>query len=127
MPFPPEDLYQSPNRLAPFYSRFRVDRWPGEGHLLLTGHSHQAWPDCAREGLLEGYDDAARFVDKKWDRAFTKARRSTRIGDYFLRVFDHRLEQAVLAGDVSEARSLQLLRVRLMRTYSGLWLMVYRT
>ena len=75
MPFPPEDLYQSPNRLAPFYSRFRVDRWPGEGHLLLTGHSHQAWPDCAREGLLEGYDDAARFVDKKWDRAFTKARR----------------------------------------------------
>ena len=30
------------NALASFYSRFRVaDR------LLLTGHSHQAWPDVA--------------------------------------------------------------------------------
>ena len=40
--------------LAEHYARFRV----GE-RLLLTGHSHQAWPDVAREGVLEAYDDAA--------------------------------------------------------------------
>lgn len=56
--------------LAQHYTRFRVaDR------LLLTGHSHQAWPDVAREGLLEAYDDAALAVDQKWDRAFAKADR----------------------------------------------------
>lgn len=56
--------------LARHYTRFRVaDR------LLLTGHSHQAWPDVAREGLLEAYDDAALAVDQKWERAFAKADR----------------------------------------------------
>jgi selenocysteine lyase/cysteine desulfurase len=62
------DLARSPNALAPHYSRFRVaDR------LLLTGHSHQAWPDVARHAQLEAYDDAAELVDRKWDRAFERA------------------------------------------------------
>jgi kynureninase len=63
-----DDLARSPNALAPHYSRFRVaDR------LLLTGHSHQAWPDVAREAQLQAYDDAAELVDDKWDRAFERA------------------------------------------------------
>jgi selenocysteine lyase/cysteine desulfurase len=46
------------------YSRFLVgDR------VLLTGHSHQAWPDVARDALLRSFDDAARFVDDKWEEA----------------------------------------------------------
>ena len=64
----PEDLRASPNPLAADYSRFRVDE-----RLLLTGHSHQAWPDIAREGLIEAFDDAAREVDDKWARAAAKA------------------------------------------------------
>jgi kynureninase len=56
------------NALAAHYSRFRVaDR------LLLTGHSHQAWPDVALEGHVEAFEDAARHVDDKWERAFAKA------------------------------------------------------
>lgn len=63
-----EDLRRTPNALASDYSSFRVaDR------LLLTGHSHQAWPDVAREGQLEAFEDAALWVDEKWDRAFAKA------------------------------------------------------
>jgi kynureninase len=63
-----EDLTRTPNALAPHYSRFRVaDR------LLLSGHSHQAWPDVALEGQMEAFDDAADAVDGKWDRAFAKA------------------------------------------------------
>jgi selenocysteine lyase/cysteine desulfurase len=37
------------------------------GRVLLTGHSHQAWPDAAREALVRSFDDAARFVDDKWE------------------------------------------------------------
>ena len=63
-----DDLRRTPNALASDYSSFRVaDR------LLLTGHSHQAWPDVAREGQLEAFEDAALHVDEKWDRAFAKA------------------------------------------------------
>jgi kynureninase len=52
------------------YSAFRVSE-----RLLLTGHSHQAWPDVAREGVVEAWDDAALHVDEKWGRAFEKAER----------------------------------------------------
>jgi kynureninase len=60
----------SAEELAPHYSAFRVSE-----RLLLTGHSHQAWPDVAREGVLEAWDDAALHVDEKWGRAFEQAER----------------------------------------------------
>jgi kynureninase len=63
-------LYTSPNALAPDYSRFGVAR-----RLLLTGHSHQAWPDRAFDGQMEAWLDAARYVDDKWDHAFARAER----------------------------------------------------
>jgi len=72
-----DGLAASPNALAPHYSRFRVaDR------VLLSGHSHQAWPDVARDGLVAAFDDAAEAVDDKWERAFAQAegvRRALRV------------------------------------------------
>ena len=68
MKIKPEDLYQSPNKLAKFYSKFRVD-----DRMLFTGHSHQAWPDCGFEAQQEAWNDAAEFVDDKWEKAFAKA------------------------------------------------------
>jgi kynureninase len=56
--------------LANHYSAFSVSE-----RLLLTGHSHQAWPDVGREGVLEAWDDAALHADEKWGRAFEKADR----------------------------------------------------
>lgn len=64
----PEDLYNSPNRLADYYSHFKVSE-----RLLLTGHSHQAWPDCGYDGQKKAWLDAAEFVDDKWEKAFAKA------------------------------------------------------
>lgn len=64
----PASLYVSPNALAPHYARFRVSE-----RLLLTGHSHQAWPDVAFEAQAESWRDAAELVDDKWERAFAKA------------------------------------------------------
>ncbi|MEA5365560.1 kynureninase [Amycolatopsis sp., V23-08] len=63
-----DDLRADDNALAPHYTRFSVRE-----RLLLSGHSHQAWPDVAEEGLLESFADAARDVDLKWERAFAKA------------------------------------------------------
>lgn len=64
------DLAADPNPLAVHYSRFRVaDR------LLLTGHSHQAWPDAAQAGQVAALEDAARYVDDKWPAAFAVADR----------------------------------------------------
>jgi len=66
----PASLYGSPNVLAAHYSRFGVS-----GRLLLTGHSHQAWPDCGFEGHMAAWLDAARYVDDKWEHAFDQAER----------------------------------------------------
>ena len=68
--FEPEELYGEPNGLARHYSRFRV-----AGRLLLTGHSHQAWPDCGFDGQRRAWEDAARLVDAKWEEAFARADR----------------------------------------------------
>jgi len=66
----PEALYREPNALAPDYSRFRVS-----GRLLLTGHSHQAWPDRGFAGHVRAWEDAAALVDEKWEKAFARADR----------------------------------------------------
>jgi kynureninase len=58
------------NPLAEHYSRFRV----GE-RLLLTGHSHQAWPDVGFEAQQQAWLDAAELVDDKWERAAGQANR----------------------------------------------------
>src|SRR5262249_21431118 len=92
--FAPADLYASPNALAPHYSRFRV----GE-RLFLTGHSHQAWPDCAWGGQMEALEDAARFVDDKWEHAFERAERVRR---GFSARLDDRAGSYALAGSTHE-------------------------
>jgi len=56
------------NPLARHYSRFRVAE-----RVLLTGHSHQAWPDEAFEAQQRAWLDAAEFVDQKWGHAAERA------------------------------------------------------
>ena len=73
MTLTPEALAATPNPLAADYSRFRVAE-----RLLLSGHSHQAWPDVAFDGQLEAIEDAAAHVDEKWQRAFARAERVRR-------------------------------------------------
>ena len=63
-------LYASPNAIAPHYSRFNVAE-----RLLLTGHSHQAWPDVGFEAQAQSWLDAAQYLDDKWEPAFRQAAR----------------------------------------------------
>jgi len=53
--------------LQPHYSHFNV-----ANRLLFTGHSHQAWPDVAFDGVREYMQMVADKVDTKWGPAFEK-------------------------------------------------------
>jgi selenocysteine lyase/cysteine desulfurase len=59
-----------PATLRPHYASFLSPPAGARRRLLLTGHSHQAWPDVAREGLLEAFTVAAEHVDDKWGAVF---------------------------------------------------------
>ena len=59
-----QDLAASPNALAAHYGAFRVSE-----RLLMTGHSHQAWPDVGFEAQKRAWLDAAEHADDKWDAA----------------------------------------------------------
>ncbi len=88
------DLRQIPNPLAPRYARFRVAE-----RLLLTGHSHQAWPDVAFEGQIDAWIDAAELGDEKWERAAEKAERVRR---GFARLLGDRRGDIALGGSTHE-------------------------
>ncbi|MDH4038508.1 MAG: kynureninase [Candidatus Krumholzibacteria bacterium] len=90
----PDDLYKSPNALAKEYAHFRV----GE-RLLLSGHSHQAWPDVAFEGQKRAFLDAAEYVDDKWERAFGVAG-TVRRG--WARLLDDEPERVALGNNTHE-------------------------
>ncbi len=89
------DFQRDINPIAYHYTQFQVDK-----RLLLTGHSHQAWPDIAFEGVREAWQDAATHVDDKWQFAFNKADEvkrgfasllNDREGDYSLAESTHTL------------------------------------
>ncbi len=54
------------------------------------------------------------------------ARRTAAVADWYLRQFEHFTETAALDGETDEVRDLQVLKMRLTRDYSGLWLVLYR-
>lgn len=68
MAFTLKSLRAAPNALAAYYTRFRVTE-----RVLLSGHSHQAWPDVAFDGQMHAWQDAADMVDEKWECAMCTA------------------------------------------------------
>ena len=83
-----------PEQLAPHYSRFRVTE-----RILLTGHSHQAWPDVGFEAQARSWLDAAELVDDMWERAFAKADEVRR---GFARLLGDAPERIALASNTHE-------------------------
>jgi len=61
------DIDKVAKKLQPYYSKFNV-----ANRLLFTGHSHQAWPNVAFEGVNEYLELVAEEVDLKWEMAFEK-------------------------------------------------------
>jgi len=84
----------NPEELAKHYTRFRVTE-----RILLTGHSHQAWPDVAFEAQQQAWLDAAELVDDVWDEAFEKANEVRR---GFARLLDDSPDRIALAPNTHE-------------------------
>ncbi|CAH9053623.1 Kynureninase [Pseudoalteromonas sp. CIP111854] len=80
--------------LQPHYSDFKVQE-----RILLSGHSHQAWPNAAKAGLLECYHDASMHVDDKWDKAFIKAQR---VKDFYAKLLGETDAQITLGASTHE-------------------------
>ena len=57
---------------------------------------------------------------------FERARMTVRVGDSYVNRFGQLIDESVRSGAFAEAQQLQLLRMRLIRDYSGLWLLVNR-
>ncbi len=83
-----------PEALARHYSRFKVSE-----RILLTGHSHQAWPDCGYEGQQRAWLDAAELVDDMWERAFAQA---DAVRQGFARLLDDDPQRIALAANTHE-------------------------
>ena len=79
-PAGPAEIDALAARLRPHYARFLA---PLGDDVLLTAHSHQAWPDVSREGHMAAWDDAALLIDGKWSR----------ILDEILPGFQHRVAE----------------------------------
>ncbi len=65
-------------------------------------------------------------VDALRQQVVQNARVSCRLAGQFENRCRHFMEQSLLDGDVEEARVLQFLRMRLLRDYTGLWLLTYK-
>ncbi|WP_299494017.1 kynureninase [uncultured Shewanella sp.] len=72
-------LLTTSHTLQSHYSDFQVD-----SRILLSGHSHQAWPNIAKQGLLDSFNDAALHIDDKWQAAFKKADKVKRFYGHLL-------------------------------------------
>jgi hypothetical protein len=57
---------------------------------------------------------------------FHRARNVVTLADSHLHQFDHLVNRCLLAEDLMEAQLLQVCQMRLMRDFSGLWLLVHR-
>src|SRR5688572_26142921 len=80
--------------LAAHYSRFRVS-----DRTLLTGHSHQAWPDVGFEAQQRAWLDAAEYVDDKWERAGQQA---ARVREGFARLLGDSADRIALGQNTHE-------------------------
>jgi len=89
-----DQLRRSPNAIAADYRHSKVD-----ARVLLTGHSHQASPDCSLQGQSEAWLMAARNIEARWDDALEQAMQ-VRTG--FAQLIDCEPERIALAGSVHD-------------------------
>src|SRR5262245_47670827 len=96
MPLTVADLALPVNPLAQHYSRFDVGT---PGRLLLTGHSHQAWPDVGFDAQQRAWLVAAQMVDEKWEVA---AIRATEVRRHWSRLLNDRAGEVALGQNTHE-------------------------
>lgn len=101
---------------APESAHLELEQFVLEAGALRLRVTAQAEEIVAQRGGLHTEGDA--------HAASANGRVLCHLAGQFERRLDLFLQEAVQAGDVIEARALQHLRMRLLREYSGLWLLV---
>ncbi len=76
-----------------------LSRPEAKSRILLTGHSHQAWPDVALSGLEESFAVAAMAVDDKWATVFEVQRE---LGEHVARRIGVRADEVAFAPNTHE-------------------------
>jgi hypothetical protein len=114
------------------YRRLYGDQDKGEGwdreveemeRFLLEAAALRVRCNELAEELRDAVDDRTDLPGGPLDR---EARQKLRRGDRISRLFDHYLHLAVVSNRGEDAATLELLRMRFLRHYSGLWLLVYK-
>ncbi len=80
--------------------------------ILITSHAEEII------GMVDRIEDMSASI-------FERSRATCRLAGQFEHRFEYFIQQLVADGALNEARTLQFLRMRLLRDYSGLWLLVY--
>jgi len=107
------------------FRRFRVapEGDPELERFLLEAAALRLRINSESAEITELLDETAVTKDAP---VFARARQSTRIADGYVQRFGAFIDLAIQDGNFGEAQQLQLLRMRLIRDYSGLWLLVNR-
>ncbi len=88
--------------------------------FLLEAAAARIRINAEAEQIMGLLDDTATRRDAP---VFTQARETCRLADVFVRRFSGFIDAAVHGANYAEAQALQVLRMRLIRDYSGLWLL----
>ncbi len=134
----PPDLAPERVVLRPEVFALRIEPREVEAYRRIFGrqeHDHEL-----EQFLLEGASLRMRINEEAQEIAslldetsvtgdsivFARARLTCRSADSFLWRFSHVLNELMITGNLSDCRQVQLLRMRLMRDYSGLWLLAFK-
>jgi hypothetical protein len=88
--------------------------------FLLEAAASRIRINAEAELIMGLLDDTATRRDAP---VFIQARETCRLADVYVRRFSGFIDSAVQSGNYAEAQALQVLRMRLIRDYSGLWLL----
>lgn len=88
--------------------------------FLLESAAARMRINTEAEQIMGLLDDTATRRDAP---ILNQARETCRLADGYVRRFSGHIDAAVQSGNYTEAQALQVLRMRLIRDYSGLWLL----
>lgn len=121
---PPREQFQIDKREVVAFRRLRGEEEADtrlETFLIKAAALRRTIKQAARK--LAGVSDAESLQDVP---EFAIARQAVRLSESYLARYSQAIEQAVLDGDLESARSLQILRMRLVRESAGIWLQVHQ-
>ncbi|HVS15788.1 MAG TPA: hypothetical protein VMV46_17835 [Thermoanaerobaculia bacterium] len=116
-------LRLEPREVLAFRRLFNPQRFEAEREQFLLEAAALRLAITAEAEEIVGSADHLR--GRRSATALKRARDLCHLAGFFVRRFEQFFDEAVHAEDLMEAKTLQHVRMRLVRDYSGLWLLVF--